>query len=158
MSNLKLYLQEFTSEPNVLSVIINCGPKHPGELEDIQPGHQIFDFARKILEGKLMENQWITTDGDPNECDLDFRSMIGRNDDEDADYVYCLACLRFPKGTVDEGGVSFRKLAPDEQADDTDGFKFNEPGEMPEPDLVVPAEDDMDTKGKYTLEDLLGGL
>lgn len=155
MPKFKLHLQEFTSELNCLSVLINCGQVRPAEkLEELQPGHEVFDFARAILDGKLMENHWITTKGEPNDCDLDLRTMIGRNEDDEQDYVFCLACIKLPKGTLDQENTCFRSLAPDEQVEES-GSISSEPRILPEPDTALPPSD-MDTEGKYTLEDLLG--
>lgn len=157
MPKFELYLQEAISEPNCLSVLINCGPKRPVQrLEELQPGHEVFDFARKILDGKLMENHWITTKGEPDGCDLDLRTMIGRNDDERQDFVFCLACIKLPKGTLDPENTCFQTLAPDEQVETGDSFNVVPEGTLPEPDAVVPPPINMDTEGKYTLDDLLG--
>lgn len=159
MAGAELRLQEFVNEPDCLSVIIRCGTIDPGPLENIQPGHVIFDYARRILEGKLMENDWIDASGDPNGCDLDLRTLIGQDAKAPYNYFFCLSCLKLPKGTLDVGESCFRRLAPDETADDTgsDNFKIAEPGEIPDPIDSISAEDDADSKGKHTLDDLLNG-
>lgn len=135
----------FRREQDCISVIIRCPNGDPGDIKEIQPGHQLFDLARRILDGRLTEEGWIDTNGSPVDCDLDIRTMLGTKTENGSEiHYFMLGAIHGPKGSM-EDSTKFESLRA---ATEMEG--------EPEFTDVTPDQSD-DTKGRYTIEDLLGG-
>lgn len=141
----KFEFHEFVRTDEAITVIIKCHNGSPGEITEIGPGHQLFDLARRILDGRLAEVGWINESGSPVGCDLDIRTMLGTKTIGDKlEYFFALSCIWYPKGTM-KGGSKFENIKNATEMEPDAEFKDIDP----KPD---------DTIGRHSIDDLLNGL